>query len=188
MYSHSRWVADLSGFAIEVARGPGALLGHSYGGFLALELAVMHPAALSHLILMGTSAGPVPTEVPELRSDEAVREFFRARWPLFFPGPDKHWDVFDSLTFSWQPFAQAFGRELPAYDLRCLVSTLNIPTLLVVGSEDHYRPNMEWLAGRLPQARLEVIPGSGHMPFLDAPEAFAAVVAHFLDHESDRIC
>src|SRR5262245_1763911 len=96
-YTHARWVADLRGLAGAVAAGPFALLGHSYGGFLALEFAALHRAALSHLILVGTSAGPVRTDVPDLRSDAAVREFFRAWWPLFFPGPDKHWGVFDGM-------------------------------------------------------------------------------------------
>jgi proline iminopeptidase len=179
-YSHDRWVADAHAVTTELAGGRFALLGHSYGGFLALEFALRHRDRLSHLLLVGTSAGPVPAQVPLLDNDVETREFFRACWPRFFPGPDKHWKVFNRLTFSRDPFNAAFRRELPGYDLREQVRGIDVPTLLIVGEDDPYRPAMEWLGGRLPRARLEVIPGAGHLPFLDAPEPFSAAVAEFL--------
>jgi pimeloyl-ACP methyl ester carboxylesterase len=55
-----------------------------------------------------------------------------------------------------------------------------VPTLLLVGGEDHYRADMEWLAGRLPRSHLVVLPGTGHLPFLEEPEAFRAAVDRFL--------
>ena len=39
---------------------------------------------------------------------------------------------------------------------------------------------MHYLAGTIPDARLEVVDGVGHFPFLEAPEAFAAAVREFL--------
>src|SRR5215475_11424300 len=53
-YSRGLWVEDLRALAAQVVASPFALLGHSYGGFIALEFAVRHCSALSHLILVGT--------------------------------------------------------------------------------------------------------------------------------------
>jgi proline iminopeptidase len=179
-YTHIRWAQDLGDFAAAVAPGPFSLLGHSYGGFIALEFALRCRDRLKALILVGTSAGPVAASPPPIRDEAELRDFFGTRWPDFFPGPEKHWDIFDRLTFSRGPFEAAFRRELPRYDVRDRVASFSIPTLLVVGSEDHYRGDMEWLAGALPRARLVVVPHAGHLPFLDDPDGFRGEVDSFL--------
>src|SRR5689334_8729366 len=58
-YTHATWIADIRQFATFLGLDRFALLGHSYGGFLALEYARRWPDTLSHLILVSTSAGPV---------------------------------------------------------------------------------------------------------------------------------
>jgi proline iminopeptidase len=179
-YTHARWAEDLRELAGALGLGRFALLGHSYGGFLALEFAARYPQRLAALVLVGTSAGPVSATPPPIRDDAGLRGFFRDRWPHFFAGPDKHWQVFGRLTFSRGPFEAAFRRELPRYDLRGRVAGLAVPTLLVAGGEDHYVADLEWLAGRLPRSRLAVFPGVGHLPFLEEPEAFRAAVDGFL--------
>jgi proline iminopeptidase len=183
-YTHARWGEDLRELAVALGLDRFALLSHSYGGFLALEFAVRHPQLLTALVLVGTSAGPVPAVPPPVADDTGLREFFRGRWPHFFAVPDKHWEVFERLTFSREPFEAAFRRELPRYDLRERVAGLAVPTLLVAGGEDPYRADLEWLAGRLPRSRLVVLPGVGHLPFLEEPEAFRAAVDRFLREAS----
>jgi proline iminopeptidase len=179
-YTHARWAEDVRELAAALGLGRFALLGHSYGGFLALELAVRHPHLLTALVLVGTSAGPVPAAPPPVPDDAGLREFFRGRWPHFFAGPDKHWGVFGRLTFTRAPFEAAFRRELPRYDLRERVAGLPVPTLLLAGGDDPYRADLGWLAGQLPRSRLVVLPGAGHLPFLEEPEAFRAAVDGFL--------
>jgi proline iminopeptidase len=179
-YSHDVWVHDSRALAGQLGFEELALLGHSYGGFLALEYAVRWPESLTHLVLVASSAGPVPFAPAAVTSDAELREHFRAGWPRFFTGVDKHWALFDSLTFSAKPYVAAFRRELPAYDLRDRVAALAMPTLLVVGSEDAYCPRMEWLAGRMPRAELCVLRDVGHFPFVEAADAFTAAAAAFL--------
>jgi proline iminopeptidase len=179
-YTHARWAEGLRELAGVLGLGRFALLGHSYGGFLALEFAVRYPHLLTALVLVGTSAGPVSAVPPPVESDAGLREFFRGQWPHFFTGPDKHWGVFEQMTFSRGPFEAAFRRELPRYDLRERVAGLPVPTLLLVGGQDHYRADMEWLAGRMPQSLLVVLPGTGHLPLLEEPAAFRAAVDRFL--------
>jgi pimeloyl-[acyl-carrier protein] methyl ester esterase len=70
-------------------------------------------------------------------------------------------------------------------DLRALVPTVAQPTLVVHGEHDPLMPlaAARWLAGHLPQGRLEVFAGAAHAPFLSQPERFADLLAAFI-HES----
>jgi 3-oxoadipate enol-lactonase len=56
-------------------------------------------------------------------------------------------------------------------------------TLIIVGALD--QPDMlaigQHLAGAIPNARLEVMSGVAHLPSMEAPEAFARLVAAFLE-------
>ena len=180
-YSHATWATD----AHELTQGLGlsrfALLGHSYGGFLALEYARRWPESLTHLILVATSAGPVSVRAASVSTDADLREYFRGVWPRFFVGDDKHWPLFDALQFTAEPYNAAFTRELPAYDVREHVLQLQVPTLLVVGRADHYCAPMEWLAEHMPKARLCVLDGVGHFPFIEAAGQFTRTVAAFVN-------
>ena len=59
---------------------------------------------------------------------------------------------------------------------------IDVPTLLLWGADDPFAPlaGAERLAQRLPQARLEVVPGTGHFVYDDAPDVAATAVAAFL--------
>ena len=174
-YSHSSWVEDVRG------TDRFALMGHSYGGFIALEFALKHPTYITHLILVGTSAGPVNSGQPPIaQNDRDLEEFLRTQWPAFFVGSEKYWRVFDNISFSCDPYNVAFHDELERYDVREEVRNLQVPILLLAGSEDHYLPDMRWLHQHLPCSQLEIIPDSGHLPFLEKPNEFMSVVERFL--------
>jgi proline iminopeptidase len=181
LYNHRTWVDDIHALASHLGLMRTALLGHSYGGFLALEFALQWPDALTHLVLVGTSAGPVNAPATEVRSNDDLRERFRTAWPMFFAGSDKHWPLFEALAFSAAPYNAAFTRELPRYDLRARAGEIHTPALLIVGAADWYRPHMESLARLLPNARLHVIGGASHFPFVEAEGEFLNVVGEFLD-------
>ena len=179
-YSHAAWVDDARGLLAHLGITRSALLGHSYGGFLALEFALCWPDLLTHLVLVGTSAGPVAAPATAVGSNEELREGFRAMWPRYFSGADKHWPLFDTLVFSAPAFNAAFTSELPRYDVRARVGSIRIPALLVVGADDWYRRDMEWLADQMPDATLCALDGAGHFPFVEAEDRFVDVVAGFL--------
>ncbi|MDX1383909.1 MAG: alpha/beta hydrolase, partial [Thermoanaerobaculia bacterium] len=56
------------------------------------------------------------------------------------------------------------------------------PTLAICGAEDSMTPVKyhEYLRDHLPRCELEVIPGAGHWPFFEQPEAFDRAIARFL--------
>ena len=179
-YSHDVWAADVHDLAQVLGLRQFALLGHSYGGFLALEYATRWPQSLTHLILVATSAGPVSARAANAATDVDLREHFRSMWPRFFVGDDKHWPLFESLHFSVDAYTAAFARALPAYDLRGQLARVDVPSLLIVGQHDPYRPHMEWLAAHLPIPTLCTLDGVGHFPFIEAAEQFRQRVAAFL--------
>jgi proline iminopeptidase len=179
-YTNELWATDAFNLARHFGWSKFAILGHSYGGFTALEYAVRWPQTLSHLVLVATSAGPVIATLAACSTDQELHDYFAKLWPEFFAGSDKHWEVFERLRFSLPPYNAAFGHELPEYDLRSGVRAIAVPTLLIVGSEDHYKPHMEWLARELPNASLHVLPSVGHFPFFEASEAFLQTVSVFL--------
>jgi proline iminopeptidase len=183
-YSHGTWVVDAHDLAGSLGLSRFALLGHSYGGFLALEYAKRWPESLTHLVLVATSAGPVSVQAANVSTDADLREHFRSVWPRFFVGEDKHWPLYETLQFSADAYTAAFTRELPQYDLRRQVPELDMPTLLIVGSGDPYCAHMEWLAEHIPNATLCALDGVGHFPFVEAAAQFTQRVAAFInDHD-----
>ena len=182
--SHGTWATDAHHLTQGLGLSRFALLGHSYGGFLALEYAKRWPESLTHLILVATSAGPISARAASVSTDADLREHFRSVWPRLFAGADKHWPVFGTLHFAADPYHAAFRRELPLYDVREHVRGLHVPTLLIVGSGDPYRAHMEWLAGHMPSATLWMVDGVGHFPFIEAAEQFTQEVAAFVNGRS----
>jgi proline iminopeptidase len=179
-YTHDMWAADVHHLARVLELRRFALLGHSYGGFLALEYAKRWPESLTHLILVATSAGPISARVADVSTDVDLREHFRRVWPQFFFGANKHWPLLESLQFSAEAYRAAFARELPSYDVRDAIPDLRVPTLLIVGRQDSYLPDMQWLAANLPSATLCILNEVGHFPFIEAAELFTERVAAFL--------
>ena len=61
------------------------------------------------------------------------------------------------------------------------LSTIKVPTLILVGEHDQSDPAMsKEMQARIAGSRLVVLPNSGHMTFVDQPEAFLKVVNEFL--------
>ena len=180
-YTHENWVNDLLGLVDLLGYERFSLLGHSYGGFIGLEFATRYPERLNKMILVGTSPGPVQVgPMPEISSDDDLRMIFRVQWPAYFSGREKHWDVFDRMSFSLQPFLEAFNRELPVYDVRSQMASIDIPVLLLVGSRDRYLDDMMHLNGLLPDSRIYILQDCGHMPFYEEPGKFQTIALDFL--------
>jgi 3-oxoadipate enol-lactonase len=108
-----------------------------------------------------------------------------------FPGPEQ-----ESLRRmaaariagnSWRGYLQA-ALAVSRFDRRRDLARIKTPTLVVAGEKDTtvpMRPKLE-LAQRIPGARLEVIPGSGHVTPIDATARFNALILAFLADVDDR--
>ncbi len=76
----------------------------------------------------------------------------------------------------------AILRMMERPDSTPTLDTVRVPALVVVGEEDELTPVAESrrIAEAIPGARLEVIPGAGHLPNLEQPVAFNAALSAFL--------
>jgi len=64
-----------------------------------------------------------------------------------------------------------------------LLSEIACPTLILVGEQDGLTPpaDAKLMAEKIKRARLEIIPGAGHLSNLENPEAFNSAVRKFLE-------
>jgi pimeloyl-ACP methyl ester carboxylesterase len=170
--------------------------GLSWGGGLAIALYQHHPKLVRSLLLSGAYAGwkgSLPPEEVEarLRRVRAEAERPPAEWmggylPSFFsgPGPPEAIDLVQMMMSDIRaagllPMLTAFA----AADLREVLPTIAVPTLLLWGEADArapIRPVAEALLGSIPGSELVVLPGAGHYINLAAPDAFNAEVRRFL--------
>ena len=164
------------------------LCGHSLGGAVALTAALDAPAWLSGIVLAGTGA--------RLRVHPGilatVQHDFDAAATLmgqFLFGPDVAPAVAEAAS---APIRDAGAAVLladflacDAFDLMERLGEIETRTLVVAATEDRLTPikYARFLAEAISGARLHVLDGPGHMMALERPEAFAEVVAGFLQED-----
>ncbi len=170
------------------------LAGYSMGGRLALQFAVASPDRLERLVLIGASPGiDDPAErAQRRRADERLAgelerssiEEFVARWettPVLAGQPAEvlaaaRADRMRSTPAGLARALRGLGNgALPSLWNR--LAQLPMPVVLVVGErDDKFRAIAERMRGRIPDARIEVVAGSGHAVHLEAPAAVAAAL------------
>ena len=85
------------------------------------------------------------------------------------------------------PYMQALKAVVDT-DFRPILPTIDVPTLVIVGTEDKVLPVTEsrQLADAIPDAQLALVERAGHLSNIEAPERFNAVLGEFLDRYADR--
>lgn len=201
-YNIDRFVGDLDALAKTLDARPFALLGHSFGGIVALHFALAHPELLTHLILVCTPAShdfiqevedALPSRLEqealaEMRSlqdskpsDYVMRRSLELLAPIYFHDPARVSELrLESVQFG--PESQAVWDSLEGFDLRPRLSEIEVPTLVIAGDSDlSVTPERaRETADALPHSKLLVIKNSGHYPFIEQPEAFNSGVLQFL--------
>ncbi len=177
------------------------LLGWSFGGKLALQLAARHAARIAVLVLV--SATPKFAQSADwphgmdARSMRAFRTVLEQDWQQTLN--DFVWlqlrgsrnaeaaqRVLESaLAQQGAPHPDALRNGLDllgTLDLRACAREVTQPTLLVSGQHDRVTPPgaARWLAAALPQAQLVEVPRAGHAPFVSHPQEVAAALRGFL--------
>jgi len=192
-------LADFADQAAALVRGLGLgsvhVVGLSFGGGLALELYHRHPALVRSLVLASAYAGwagSLPAEEVAARLRRALAEAERPpeEWVSdylagFFAGrvpPAVRDDVRSVMRDSRAAGTRAIAHALAAADLRDMLGTVAVPTLLLHGEGDVRTPRRvaDDLHARIPGSRLVVLPGVGYASNAEAPEAFTAEVRAFL--------
>jgi poly(3-hydroxyalkanoate) depolymerase len=175
------------------------VLGVSFGGAVAQELALGNPHRVRRLVLASTSCGlggvpgnPLALSLLATPLRYYSPAFLRlAAGVLYGPTVTPREDLLReqiSARRARPPTLWGYTSQLVAgagWTSWPWLSRIGAPTLVLAGDRDPIVPprNARLLARRIPAAQLELVPGAGHLLLLDQPDHCAAIIADFLDHE-----
>ncbi|WP_119165777.1 alpha/beta fold hydrolase [Algihabitans albus] len=172
-----------------------ALAGLSMGGYVALEMFRTAPERVTRLALLNTRATADTAEDRQRRGDLlalADRGQFKGVTRQLLPRlihQDRLQD--EALTSVIYAMAETVGRAgfirqqraiMRRDDMRPLLPTIRVPTLVAVGRQDALTPPamaMELAAG-IPDARLDVLEHCGHLTTLERPDETTAALRRWL--------
>jgi pimeloyl-ACP methyl ester carboxylesterase len=173
-------LADLyADFAGTVIGDASDVMGHSFGGWAALWLAVRHPGAVDQLVLeapaglrLGASAGP-PRNPEELRRK-------------LYAYPDKAKDLIkppDIVAANSEAFARYHGGTLVDEALLARLPEIRARTLIVMANKDELIPARAGhvLKERIAASHLTYIYDAAHAIEVDQPERLLGLVKAFLE-------
>lgn len=187
------FMADLGAAALDSLGAKRAgIVGCSMGGYQAIAFARRHPRRMAAAALIATRAGADSDEAKKNRERQAQLALEKGAAPVlaeFVPkllSPDAAPAVrqrVDELAARATPrgIAGALRGMALRPDSTGDLPGWTVPTLVIAGERDLLIPRaeMEKLAQGIPGARIEVIAGAGHLPFLENPAAVAPLlVAH----------
>ncbi|HQC81175.1 MAG TPA: alpha/beta fold hydrolase [Accumulibacter sp.] len=176
------------------------LCGWSLGAMLALQAAALAPRRVARLILFGATpcfvqrADWLPAQRPALVDDFAAsvandREHTLRRFVALLNQGDKQArpigrSLVAGLSAAPLPAIASLLRGLDwlrEIDLRPLLPTIAVPTLLIHGENDAINPlaAARHLQATIPDARLATIADAGHAPFLSDPERCVQLLIDF---------
>lgn len=172
------------------------LLGHSIGGMVAQAFARRHRGRLASLVLSASSAGFGQASAAWKADFLRQREEPLARHPTFAGAVPAMLERFCAPCIAPPMRALALHAAAPidraayldamrlllTFDGAADLHRLDLPVLLVAGSDDQQAPlkAQQRLLERLPQGRLVVLEGLNHMANLEAPARFNACIEAFL--------
>jgi pimeloyl-ACP methyl ester carboxylesterase len=167
------------------------LVGHSFGGMLACELAAACPQRVRRQVLIAPlgfwrDADPVVNWMmlePEVMRARLFRDpTGEAARRMFGPAEPPAAAAAARVRLTWAMGATGkFIWPLPDKGLKKRVHRVTAPTLLLWGKDDRLVPPVyaDEFARRIPGARLQTVEGAGHAPHLEQPEAMARTVREF---------
>jgi pimeloyl-ACP methyl ester carboxylesterase len=170
------------------------LLGHSFGGYVAMQHLVDFPGSAARLVASCTDADEEePPGAPEdpfeglpadvaagvraaferehsVATPEECRQVWRDQLPFFAVDPAKVEPMLDEVVF--QPEAHR-GRDFGDLHALDALAAADIPVLAIVGDHDRFgTAAAERIAGTARRGELLLIEGAGHFPFAEAPDRY----------------
>ena len=172
--------------------------GHSSGGYVATALAEQRPDLVGAIALISTGPGldallPQPFILRALlapplgpllwprRSDAMIRRGISATTarPVEIPGDM----VADLRTITYRTFRKVLRGNAAYVAERSVperLAGLDVPVLVIFGAADpRYEPSSAHQYDAVPDARVEMLPGVGHVPILEAPGTTSGLLLGF---------
>jgi pimeloyl-ACP methyl ester carboxylesterase len=171
------------------------LVGSSHGGEISIDFTLDHPELVRRLVLIGAVVGGFPYTEHFVARGTSNSELLRKgdipgglkAWAndryLIAPGNDAaRKKLLDLLLANPQDMTHP-NQILPPRPALPRLGEIHVPTLILVGDADI--PDVHAHAGAIeagiPGARRAIVPGTGHMMYLEKPEEFARIVIDFID-------
>jgi proline iminopeptidase len=204
-------VADLEALRVHLRQERLFLVGHSWGGMLAMAYAAAHPDRVDRMILIGPG-GPTlefaqwfndnirmrlrPEDIEAERYwddapkrgvdvDKAALESIRAITPGYFFDREKGLAFRSMLTdgtITVRVNELLFADMAKGYDSRPGLARLNRPVLIVQGHQDPVGDKTaEDIHKAITSSMLKYINQCGHMPWIEQPDQFRRILAEFLE-------
>ena len=196
------WVSSLAAAVLDASGAPWAdVIGFSYGGAVAQQLAVDAPGRIRRLVLAATTCGlwGIPGRFGALASLATTLRYYS---PSYFDrtaaatyggvtGRNASVRRQQMKVRRGQP-PSPFGYTMQLWGTFGWSSWEFLPripheTLVICGDDDPLVPtaNAEMLARRIPRARLEIVEGAGHLFLWDEPKDLADRIGRFLNRDHD---
>ena len=193
-----------------------AVLGHSFGGTVALEYALRYPERLSHLLLLDScgDARWVQHNAPEILGKRgysaatvrAARRFYNGQLTPAEVRPivmkllgayfyhigvrDLPHAVIAGFRMKRRPEAHVFGFEhlYTGWSVMDRLHEIEVPTLVLSGRHDFLSPSehVAIVADRLPHAQLEIIERAGHNAHDERSAEVIEIIGRFLATASEE--
>lgn len=201
------WLEDIRTVQEAVGAERIDLLGHSFGGYLAMSYAEAYPERVRSLVLVDSAAPSLagnvqlleqvyPGRLDEWRKQRAnLPDRFRAEeialfFSMEFVDPewlDRYLDHVEGLVYDIS-VNNALRDDMRQRNLSERLSEITHPALLLHGRFDSVlAPRNSWNIHReLPDSSFRIIERSGHMPFVEQRDAFIEAVAAFLTEREGR--
>jgi len=194
-HADAETIAEMAARLLAVHAGELVAVGHSMGGMVALEMARQAPRRMRALALLGSSARADTPQLIALRTqaiaafeagrlDEVLRaNVMFAFHPLHAAQPALAEPYMAMVRRAGVPRLVSQNRAVMARaDLRPALRTITCPVLVACGEADGLTPpeHARELAASLPHARLEIVPGAGHMLTMEQPARVTALLQHWL--------
>lgn len=173
-----------------IAGKPVVFVGLSIGGLIGQTVANRRPELVRALVLSNTAAKLGTVESWQARIDaiaghglEHIADAVMERWfaPAFRATPELAlWRAM--LTRTPADGYTAACKALSRADQTAATAALRLPALAIAGDTDGASPAelVEATAALIPGSAFHVIPGAGHLPCVEKPAAYAAILSPFL--------
>ncbi len=175
------------------------VIGMSMGGMIAQEFALQYPDRVRSLILGCTASGgphavqaePEVLQILTLRSAMSPEEASRKINPFIYDAntPQERVEEDFKLRMEWYPTLEGYMAQLRGimgWEAYSRIPQITAPSLVIHGESDRLIPpaNAKLIAGRIPQAKLVVIPNASHVFTTDQPGFSHRAILEFLAREN----
>jgi pimeloyl-ACP methyl ester carboxylesterase len=173
----------------------GHYVGNSVGACLATEMAASYPERLDKLVLVGCPVWEPHTAAQRLAETAAnydadglakPRTLADMRTQATFAEPRQEWvDATNQTRAQAGVWVKNLMESLAYYDILSRLPLVKASaTLVMYGEHDRLREGEELLHNNIVNARKKVLPGLGHIPQIEDPEAFVGALLSFLRPEA----